>query len=188
MLEGTFSSRAQSIEHASYRDVTLRVAPIWTDRSDAHWLYVEQAMASTPQRPYRQRVYRVSQDADGTVESMVLAIPGDPLRYAGAWASPTPLNDLTPELLDPLDGCVVFLVPDGVGRYRGGTRGTGCVSTREGAAYTTSEITLTRGLVLSWDRGFDASGRQAWGAVEGPYRFDRISTRPDAPIPPSTTP
>ena len=183
LLVGTFSSRAQSEAQPSYRDVTLRMAPIWTDRTDAHWFYVEQAMASAPDRPYRQRVYRVSQDADGTVESMVLSLPGDPLPYAGAWRQPAPLNELVPDLLRPLDGCVVFLEPAGPGRFQGGTRGTGCASTRDGAAYTTSEITLEPGLIQSWDRGFDARGTQVWGATEGGYRFVRISTRPDAPLP-----
>jgi hypothetical protein len=26
----------------------------------------------------------------------------------------------------------------------------------------------------SWDRGYDRDGKQVWGAVTGPYRFDRL--------------
>jgi len=182
LLTGTFSSRAQAESTPAYRDVTLRMAPIWTDRTDAYWFYVEQALASAPERPYRQRVYRVSQDPDGTVESMVLTLPGDASAYAGAWRHPTPLESLVPDLLIPLDGCVVFLEPAGPGRFAGGTRGTNCQSTRDGAAYTTSEIRLESGVIESWDRGFDAQGMQVWGAREGAYRFVRLSTRPDAEI------
>lgn len=183
MMVGTFSSAAQAAADPEFRDVTLRVAPIWVDRTDAKWLYVEQALASSPQRPYRQRVYRVAQAPDGSIESMVLMIPGDPLRHAGAWRDRAPLNDLAPELLEPLAGCVVLLHAHGTDRFAGGTQGTGCVSTREGAAYTTSEVTLEPSRIETWDRGFDANGRQVWGSVKGPYRFDRISKDPAAPLP-----
>jgi len=181
-MVGTFSSAEQARKDPQFRDVVLRMAPIWTDLSDAQWLYVEQAMASTPERPYRQRVYRVAQDPDGTVESMVLSIPGDPLRYAGAWRERRPLNDLEPGLLQPLDGCIVFLQPDGPGRFRGGTRGHECSSTRDGAAYTTSEVLIDADAIETWDRGFDDAGRQVWGATAGPYRFVRISNDPAAPL------
>ncbi|MBX3354551.1 MAG: chromophore lyase CpcT/CpeT [Phycisphaeraceae bacterium] len=183
LMQGTFTSREQAQQDPSFREVTLRMAPIWTDRTDAKWLYVEQALASMPERPYRQRVYRVSQDADGTVESMVLSLPGDPLQYAGAWREAAPLGQLLPDLLEPLGGCVVFLRQEGASKFSGGTQGTNCVSTREGAAYTTSEVTLDERGITSWDRGFDANGAQVWGSTAGPYRFVRISTRPDAPLP-----
>jgi hypothetical protein len=29
--------------------------------------------------------------------------------------------------------------------------------------------------MTSWDRGFDAAGRQVWGSEAGGYRFERIS-------------
>ena len=28
--------------------------------------------------------------------------------------------------------------------------------------------------IVSWDRGFDAEGRQVWGAENGPYVFDKL--------------
>ncbi len=192
LMIGAFTSAEQAARDPEYRAVNLRVAPIWKERTDAKWVYVEQAMASSTERPYRQRVYRVSQAPDGSIESFVLALPGDPLRYAGAWRSPQPLEDLTPGLLEPLPGCVVVLRAEGASSFRGATPGTGCVSTRDGAAYTTSEVLLTPEGIESWDRGFDASGRQVWGATSGPYRFKRVSADPAAALPatapPSSTP
>ncbi|MEY2746457.1 MAG: CpeT/CpcT family, partial [Planctomycetota bacterium] len=26
----------------------------------------------------------------------------------------------------------------------------------------------------SWDRGFDAAGKQVWGSTKGPYLFERL--------------
>ena len=45
-MTGAYSSAAQSAKDPQhFRSVTLHMAPIWTDRSDARWMYVEQAMA-----------------------------------------------------------------------------------------------------------------------------------------------
>lgn len=44
-MSGSFSSAAQAAEDSAYYDIRLEMAPIWTDRDDAVWLYVEQAMA-----------------------------------------------------------------------------------------------------------------------------------------------
>ena len=60
------------------------------------------------------------------------------------------------------------------------TRGD-CGSNLRGASYATSEVRITLDGVDSWDRGFDDSGRQVWGAVAGPYRFDRLSDDPPSP-------
>ena len=51
-----------------------------------------------------------------------------------------------------------------------------CASDLRGAAYATSEVTITPQFVLSWDRGFDNTGKQVWGATEGPYVFLRESS------------
>jgi hypothetical protein len=40
-MSGSFSSAAQAAEDSAYYDIRLEMAPIWTDRDDAVWLYVE---------------------------------------------------------------------------------------------------------------------------------------------------
>ncbi len=37
--------------------------------------------------------------------------------------------------------------------------------------YTTSEVVLSSDRMVSWDRGWDAEGKQAWGAEKGGYVF-----------------
>lgn len=51
---------------------------MWTNRTDACWLYVEQATVSSLDKPHRRRVYRIGQVDDTTVESAVYVI-GVPL-------------------------------------------------------------------------------------------------------------
>jgi hypothetical protein len=169
-MAGTFASTAQSARDPQFRDVVLHIAPMWIDQPDARWFYVEQAMANAQDKPYRQRVYRLTEAGDG-VESMIFELPGDPLQYAGAWRAQKPLDQLLPSMLVPKAGCAVRLKRADGQTWTGGTDGQGCPSSREGAAYTTSEVTLTATELRSWDRGFDAKGKQVWGSTAGPYIF-----------------
>lgn len=179
-LSGSFSSAAQAAADTNYFDIRLRMTPVWTDRADGPWLYVEQATAAAQDRPYRQRVYRLRDGGDGAFISEVYALPG-PRRFAGAWRHKQPLAALTPDSLLAREGCAVVLrrAPDG--RFTGGTVGQGCASDLRGAAYATSEVTVGPDIIESWDRGFAVDGSQAWGATEGGYVFVREPA--DAPWP-----
>lgn len=173
MMTGSFSSAAQAAADGDYFDIRLEMVPIWTERDDARWLYVEQAAATALDRPYRQRVYRVTHEVDGSVVSAVYELPGDPLDYAGAWSEPFRFDAIAPENLSVREGCAVVLRPDGEGRWTGSTIEDRCKSTLRGASYATSEVTATDEAIESWDRGFDAAGEQVWGAEKGAYVFVR---------------
>jgi hypothetical protein len=173
-LSGSFSSRAQAQADKAYFEIELHVARIWPERSDGPWLYVEQAASATRDKPYRQRIYRLQADGDGVV-SWVYTLPGDPLAFAGAAAQPGRLNALQPAQLSLREGCEVRLRPAGE-RFVGGTVGQACKSDLRGAAWASSEVMLEPQGMSSWDRGFDAAGRQVWGATAGAYRFDRVAT------------
>lgn len=176
-MTGSFSSQEQAAADSSFLDIRLEMVPIWKERSDAHWLYVEQATAATPDSPYRQRVYRVSQVDDSTFESAVYTIE-EPLRFAGDWKKEIPLEHLTPDSLSLREGCTIVLrkVDD---KFVGSTVGTGCESTLRGAAYATSEVVIASDHMRSWDRGFDADGNQVWGAETGGYVFRKIEKNPE---------
>ena len=57
--------------------------------------------------------------------------------------------------------------------YTGGTEANKCPSDLRGAKYTTTKIVLKKGELRSWDQGFDATGKQVWGATKGGYIFIR---------------
>lgn len=179
LMAGSYSSAAQAAADSAYFDVHLHMVPIWTDRADGPWLYVEQAMADQQSAPYRQRVYHLVDHGRGVVESIVFKLPGDPSSYAGAWRDPGRLNALDPSLLEPRMGCSVFLEPAGMDRFVGSTHGDSCVSDLRGAVSATSEITLMPGMIESWDRGYDAAHQQVWGAKTGPYQFIKQGTAED---------
>jgi hypothetical protein len=169
-MTGSFSSAAQAAEDSAFYHITLEMAPIWSEREGEYWIYVEQAVGSMPEKPYRQRVYGVTVGDDGVYESAVYTL-ADPEQYIGAWKDEAPLADITPEDLLPREGCTVFLEYVGEEVFKGGTRDKGCLSTLRGATYATSEVVITPDRIESWDRGFDETGAQVWGAELGPYIF-----------------
>jgi len=172
-MAGSFSSADQAARDSTYLDIRLRMAPIWPARVDGCWLYVEQAVAGHEDRPYRQRVYSLRQIEPNRFESRVYALD-HPLRFAGAWKDAQPLAALSPDSLIPREGCSIFLQRRAGPIYVGSTEGEGCASDLRGAKYATSEVTITPWQLVSWDRGFDAQGRQVWGAEGGGYIFRKI--------------
>jgi len=171
-MTGSFSSELQSLNDSDYYHISLHMAPVWSDRKDGYWLYVEQAMASAPEKPYRQRFYQVILKDENTIESKVFTI-NDPLRFTGAWQKPELLNNITPDSLELRTGCSILISKTAAGVYKGSTNGNSCPSNLRGAAYATSEVTINSKQMISWDRGFDTSGKQVWGAEKGGYHFDK---------------
>lgn len=170
MMQGSYSNEAQSRRDTSYFDIRLRIARIWQHRTDAIWLYVEQSLASLQTKPYRQRVYRLKQVSDTTFENAVFTLR-DPMRFMGEWRKENLLKNLTPDSLAERMGCAVILYKRRDGTFAGGTVGTSCPGDLRGAAYATSEVIVLPNKMISWDRGFDRTGRQTWGSVRGGYEF-----------------
>jgi len=173
-MQGSFSSEEQSKQDTNFFDIRLQMKPMWQDRTDAVWIYVEQAVASKMDRPYRQRVYRVSQLSDGTFESAVFTFP-DPLKYAGDWRKDKPLEELSPSDLTERKGCSVFLVKNEDGSFTGGTKGKACDSDLRNAKYASSEVVINANGMTSWDRGYNEKDEQVWGATKGSYIFKKVS-------------
>ncbi len=175
-MTGNFSSEVQHLASPEdFFDIRLKMVPIWTDRDDGPWLYVEQAAAIKEDRPYRQRVYRLIQLDDGTIESRVYTLPGDSLRFTGAWQNMSLLAEVTPTDLALREGCSIYLTRMADGSFVGTTLGHDCESTLAGAAYAASEATITANRLVSWDRGYSEEGKQVWGAEKGGYEFVKIN-------------
>jgi len=171
-LTGSFSSEAQAKEDPDFLDVRLHMAPMWTSRTDGPWIYVEQAMATALDKPYRQRVYRLVDRGDGTVESLVHELE-NPAERVGAWRDPSRFDADSPRSLMLRDGCSIVLERAG-DAWIGATNERDCESSLRGARYATSEVVLLEQGLDTWDRGFDAEGKQVWGATKGAYRFRRV--------------
>jgi hypothetical protein len=169
-MTGSFSSKEQAEKDTNYLNIELEMVEIWKDRKDGPWIYVEQAVADHKEKPYRQRVYKLNKRTDGKIESIVYSIP-DPFRFAGDYKKDIPLLRLLPDSLSLREGCNVILTRVDEGYFKGNTKEKKCKSKLQGAAYATSEVTIKENKLISWDRGFDDTGKQVWGSVIGGYIF-----------------
>ncbi len=171
-MAGSYSSEAQHLKDtANYFDIRLQIIPIWNDRKDGFWFYVEQAVASYIDQPYRQRVYHLKENDKGKFESVVYTL-SNPLRFTH---KPEEVEKLSTDSLSEKEGCSVFLSRKDKDSFSGGTDGKKCPSDRKGAAYATSEVSITANELISWDRGYNDKDEQVWGAEKGGYHFVKIS-------------
>ncbi len=175
LMQGSFNSEKQSLADSTYFNISLHMYPIWEDKG--HFLYVEQAMFSQQDKPYRQRIYELKRLDETSFISSIYTLPNDSL-WVGKWKSPEDFDSLKFEDLSLRNGCDVILVKSGENHFKGRTREYSCESTLRGASYATSEVVITADKIISWDRGFDPEGHQVWGAELGGYIFDRQSNNP----------
>ncbi len=172
MMLGSYDSEAQSISDTTYFNISLEMYPIW-EESGEHWLYVEQALASTRDKPYRQRVYKIEVVDDKLMKSAVYTLK-DPERFIGKWNDSQFFDQFKPdELLEERTGCEVYLEYKEEGYYEGSTKEKACESTLRGASYATSTVRVEDSKIESWDQGFNAEGEQVWGATKAGYVFNK---------------
>jgi CpeT protein len=174
LMTGFFSTEAQSIEDTSYFHIRLCMHPVWEERKDGYWLYVEQAAFANLNRPYRQRVYHLflTDDAQSIV-SRVYEID-NPAPFVGSCNSASLLTNLMHENLISRPGCELFLNRTVDLAFSGSTPEGTCLSSWRGASWVSSDVTITTEGLTSWDRGWDAENNLIWGPENGGYRFEKI--------------
>ncbi|MEM6720402.1 MAG: chromophore lyase CpcT/CpeT [Bacteroidota bacterium] len=171
MMTGSFDSSEQAASDESYYNISLHMYPIWESK-EGYWLYVEQALKSAQERPYRQRVYQLEKLANGKFSSKVYTLE-NPKEFIGKWKTPNYFNKFDTSILKEREGCAVILEKQGE-NYSGSTNEKDCKSTLRGASYATSEVTIKPNVIESWDRGFDKHDKHVWGAEKAGYIFKRL--------------
>ena len=168
-MEGSFSSERQAAADSAYFHITLDMRQIWNQDPTGAWLYVEQTAASSPGQPYRQRIYHLQQHSDTTFTSTIYGIPR-PDHFVGGCEDPSMFSAITSDSLNLLEGCSISLIlREGV--FSGSTKAGACLNSWGEATYATSEVTITPDMLYSWDRGWNDSHKQVWGAEKGGYEF-----------------
>lgn len=171
-MQGNFSSYTQSKNDSAFFHIVLHMHPIWENDKQGFWLYVEQAMATVQEKPYRQRVYYLSLLNDTSIESKVYEIK-NALRYAGAWQKLELIKALSKDSLILRTGCSIILHQKEKNSFYGSTLNKECSSNLRGAIYATSEVVIDQEKMISWDRGWNTENKQVWGAVKSGYIFEK---------------
>lgn len=171
-MTGSFNSEEQSRNDSDYYNISLEMHRIWENRNDGYWLYVEQAVATAKDKPYRQRIYHIFEE-DGDLKSVIYSIP-DEKKFIDGWKDISIFNNLAPEQLEAREGCEVIIKRKDENTFIGSTIEKNCTSNLRGAAYATTEVIITKDTMISWDRGFNDKDEQVWGATKGGYIFKKI--------------
>ncbi len=168
LMQGSFSSEEQSSRDSSFHNISIHIYPIW--KENGLWLYVEQALFTEQDKPYRQRIYEIKRENDSLFSSNVYTIP-NATDWIGKWKIPEAFNKLSPDFLQQRSGCTVYLRKIKKNHFKGSTNEMDCPSDLRGASYATSEVEIFKDKFISWDRGFDVEKKQVWGSVKEGYIF-----------------
>ncbi len=171
-MSGEFSSEEQAKNDSLFYDINLVMYPIWEGDKNTKWLYVEQAVTRMIDKPYRQRVYKLSEHDNGMIESSVFELP-NPAKYIHGWNRPAIFKEITADSLLIRQGCAVYLKKGKDNCYTGSTKDKECLSTLRGATYATSQVTICPDQIVSWDQGWNGEDQQVWGAETEGYVFKR---------------
>jgi CpeT protein len=136
------------------------------------YLYVEQALFSKQDKPYRVRIYKVSQKGDAFI-SEIFTIKNEK-EWIGKRKTPEAFENLNEADIDLKSGREVVLKRVAKNHFEGQTGQKTCSSEMRGASYATSKVTVLKNSILAWNQGFDADNKQVWGAEKGSYMFKKI--------------
>lgn len=168
IMQGNYSSEKQSKKDSTYFNISLRMVPIWKDKGN--YLYVEQALFNKQEKPYRVRIYKVSQLSENEFISEIHTIKNEK-EWIGKWKNPAAFATLSEKDIELKQGCGVKLTRTDNNKFAGSTGNKTCPSELRGASYASSKVTVTQNEILSWDQGFDKADKQVWGAEKGGYVF-----------------
>lgn len=168
IMQGNYSSEKHSKRDTTYFNISLRMVPIWKEKG--HYLYVEQAMFSNQEKPYRVRIYKISQINENEFVSEIHTLKNEK-DWIGKWKTPEAFDSLTENDIDKKEGCGVVLKRLGKNKFSGSTGNKTCPSELRGASYASSIVTVNPNSIVSWDQGFDKNNKQVWGAEKGGYEF-----------------
>ncbi|MEM7556210.1 MAG: chromophore lyase CpcT/CpeT [Cyanobacteria bacterium P01_A01_bin.84] len=152
-------------------------------KDNSIFLYQEQAMVDKLSKPYRQRFLQISSYVLGN-KSGNNSVNKVPTTFSVAFKPKNLQNWINfcnkkaePKVVKYTQigekVCTVTLHPADE-TYIGKTPSKGCPAKVRGAVRITNSILLRRTGMETWDRGFNAEGKQVWGAKNKPYYFQKV--------------
>jgi CpeT/CpcT family (DUF1001) len=172
-LEGILSTAQRAAANPQVANVTMTTCRVQVADPPAGsiYLYQEQAIADKLPQPYRQRILEIRPSATSqTIRSRSYKL-ADQAKWVNFCDRPS--RQIQPQDF-PIVVCSVFLKPTAEG-FSGMTEATGCPANVRGAVTIRNRIRLHPHGMDTWDRGYDAQGKQVWGAGDAPYQFLRLT-------------
>ncbi|MFT5880762.1 MAG: CpeT protein [Moritella sp.] len=158
------------------RDVqlALQILPIWQDRIDGEWLYMESSVINSPHKPFRQRILQLVDTPNNRIRLYSYSIPRAS-DFAGAYYEPQILSSLTLSQLTIHSGCELLIELKDTGIFVGESNAKTCVPRRMGLQFMATFFAVSEFNLSFLDRGYDKHGQLIQGSLENPVTFLKIS-------------
>ena len=173
-LVGVMDTSAQAATNAKSANVRMTTCKIQVpdaaerDRN-VTFLYQEQALTENLGKPYRQRFLRIAPSTERQRVRSLSFRPAQAENWIGLCNQPETRRVVTLQDLG-MPVCSVWLQKSG-DNYVGSTPEGGCPANVRGAVKITNRIVLHDTGMDTLDRGFNAAGKQVWGATSDSYQF-----------------
>ncbi|NJR71181.1 MAG: hypothetical protein HC771_23005 [Synechococcales cyanobacterium CRU_2_2] len=180
-LIGEFSNPQQAIASpAWFVHLRLWQCPTPLFAEDSITLFLEQANILQLDRPYRQRLLRLSED-QGQLFGQYYQFK-DFSAWKGCGQTPGRLQTLTPADIADLPGCRVAIAQTPTGEFQARLGpGRRCEFEYEGqkrqvvVGFDVAQSGATGVYLKTYDKGIDPeTGQGFWGALMGPYEFEKL--------------
>ncbi len=173
LLTGKFSNEEQVANDTHFSYLNLVNTKIWKDRP-GDWLYSEVFDAKEQNYVYSQRILSYERVDSTTIKSISYKILS-PNNYLAGWKNPQIFENLTIDSLVAREGCDIYYKKKTSTIYSGKTKKGACASSIDYIDYILSTFVVSKNKMSVWTRGYDTEGKQVWGKIKGPYKYQKLS-------------
>ena len=153
-------------------NIGLQVLPIWQDRVDGEWLYVEGRIIGSPRKPFRQRILQLVATPNGLIRLYSYSIPRAS-DFAGAYYSPQVLTSLTQSQLSISNNCELLIELKVTNTFVGETDTDSCMM-KTGIPVMTNFFAVSAVNISFLDGGYNKFGQLVSGRFDVPVTFLKI--------------
>ena len=180
-MAGDFCNQQQAFANPPlYAHIRVCMRPLPTDFFDEGLgVFLEQAYDFMLNQPYRVRVLQFIAQADQILLKNCKV--KDQENFYGASRDRERLCQLTPDLVESMDGCEMDVTWTG-NSYKGKiVPGRACrVVRNDQETYLDNEFEVFDQKLYSLDRGRDLeTDERVWGSIAGPFDFDKLKSFAD---------
>lgn len=153
-------------------NIGLQVLPIWQDRIDGEWLYVEGRIIGSLRKPFRQRILQLVATPNGLIRLYSYSIPRAS-DFAGAYYTPQVLTSLTQSQLSISNNCELLIELKVTNTFVGETDTSSCMM-KTGIPVMTNFFAVSAVNISFLDGGYNKFGQLVSGRFDVPVTFLKI--------------
>jgi len=168
-LSGIHRSTNDVIQGREVR-IGLQVFPIWQDRIDGEWLYMESRIVGSENKPFLQRIMQLVATPNGLIRLYSYSIPRAS-DFAGAYYSPQVLTSLTQSQLSISNSCELLIKFKVTRTFVGENDSESCITNSRNIPLMTKFFAVSEANISFLDSGYDKLGKLEPGRLDVPVTF-----------------